>query len=219
LQRSVLPLALSAELPPFGRHFDKEAWWESRNSRNLDRSRMGFRALILIGLLVAANAHAQTGGSGAAEPPPVPATSPATEPAQATDPAAEPTPEPAPEPTVASIHVIVENVESSRGTVWLALCNVDLSVEGCPYKISTPAVAGFVEAAFENIPPGDYAVVGYHDVNDSNAFDKLLGVPREPYALSAAAADMLVPTFEDAVVPLKAGPNDVIIRMKRLVGG
>lgn len=124
---------------------------------------------------------------------------------------------PAELPTVATVHVIAENIESASGTVWLALCNVDLSVEGCPYKKSVPASPGFVELTFEDVPPGEYAVVGYHDVDDNAEFNKLLGVPREPYALSAEAGDMLVPTFDDAKVAIAAGPNDVIIRMHGIV--
>ena len=57
-----------------------------------------------------------------------------------------------------------------------------------------------METEFDDIPPGTYAVVGYHDVNGNNEFDKLFGMPREPYALSSKAADMLVPTFADAAL-------------------
>jgi len=46
----------------------------------------------------------------------------------------------------------------------------------------------------------------------------MLGIPREPYALSGSASDMLVPTFTDAELPIKSGENAVIIRLKRLGG-
>jgi uncharacterized protein (DUF2141 family) len=156
-----------------------------------------------------AGAHAQSESAGDSDPASEP-------PAVTTDPAQSVAPEPV--PTVASVHVVVENVESSRGTVWVALCNIDLSVEGCPYKKGIHAAAGFVEVTFENIPPGIYAVAGYHDVNNNEEFDKLLGVPREPYALSGEAGEMLVPTFDAAALQMNAGNNDVIIRMKRLGG-
>jgi uncharacterized protein (DUF2141 family) len=116
------------------------------------------------------------------------------------------------------VHVIAENVESARGTIWLALCNTSLTVEGCPYKESIPAAAGFVEVSFENIPPGVYAVVGYHDVNGDNEFNRTWGVPREPYALSGPAGEMLAPGFEDAAIEIRPGVNDVILRLGRLVG-
>ena len=46
----------------------------------------------------------------------------------------------------------------------------------------------------------------------------MLGIPREPYALSGRAADKMVPTFADAALPIKTGENAVIIRLKRLGG-
>ena len=134
----------------------------------------------------------------------------------------EPAPEPAPEhekpaePGTTSVNVIVEGVESSKGVVNVALCDKGLSREGCPYTKATPAAAGFVEARFDDVPPGVYAVVGYHDVNGNDEFDKMLGVPREPYALSNRAGEKLVPGFKDAALNIKKGDNTVIIRMQRL---
>ena len=112
----------------------------------------------------------------------------------------------------------MENVESDQGTVNIAVCDKGLSREGCPYTTRSRPTRGFVETEFDDIPPGNYAVVGYHDVNGNNEFDKLFGMPREPYALSGTAGDKLVPTFKDAALPINAGQNAVIIRLKRLGG-
>ncbi len=128
-----------------------------------------------------------------------------------------PPPPPAP-PTMGKITVIVENVETDTGTVNIAVCDKGLSREGCPYVREVPAQVGFVETEFDDIPPGIYAVVSYHDVNGNNQFDKFLGMPREPYALSNHANDKLVPTFKDASLNITAGDNAVIIRLKRLGG-
>jgi uncharacterized protein (DUF2141 family) len=122
-------------------------------------------------------------------------------------------------PPATTVHIIVENVESNHGTVNIAVCDTDFSPQGCPYKTSTPAARGFVEVVFDDVPPGKYAVVGYHDVNDNNEFDKFLSMPREPYALSGAAADELIPEFNDAMLKINQGENYVIIRMKRLGNG
>jgi uncharacterized protein (DUF2141 family) len=103
--------------------------------------------------------------------------------------------------------------------VNVALCDSGLSEEGCPYSTSVPAAAGFVETMIDNISPGTYAVVGYHDVNGNNEFDKFLGMPREPYALSSTAAESLVPTFSDAALSIHEGDNVVIIRLKTFGGG
>jgi len=167
---------------------------------------------MLTAALVLSSGWAQVGSGGPSAPaevkaPPDPAPD-APSPAEGAAP-----PEPGP-PTLATVRVIAENIESDRGTVRLALCDSGLSVEGCPYHLSVPAAVGFVETTFKDIPPGTYAVVGYQDLNDNNEFDMLFGVPREPYALSGAAGDEFVPTFEDAAIPLAAGENDVRIRMR-----
>jgi len=122
------------------------------------------------------------------------------------------------EATGSTVTVIVENVETDTGSVNVAVCDKDLSREGCPYVRQVPAALGFVETQFQDIPPGTYAIVGYHDVNGNDIFDKTFGMPREPYALSSKAADKLVPTFTDAALPITSGENAIIIRLKRLGG-
>ena len=154
--------------------------------------------------------------------PPVEST-PEAAPALEPEAAVETPPEPAPgpptaDPNASTVTVIVENVESAAGNVNVAVCDKDLSREGCPYVREVPAQAGFIETEFKDIPPGTYAVVGYHDVNGNDTFDKLFGMPREPYALSSKAGDKLVPTFADAALTIKSGENAVIIRLKRLGG-
>jgi uncharacterized protein (DUF2141 family) len=76
-----------------------------------------------------------------------------------------------------------------------------------------------VEATIEDVPPGVYAVVGYQDVNSNDEFDRMLGIPREPNALSGAAGVTLVREFADAALDINQGVNYVIIRMRRLGGG
>lgn len=146
------------------------------------------------------------------------------EPDAAPVPAPEPAPPPEPAaiappaPTTGTVTVIVENVESASGTVNVALCDKDLSKEGCPYHKQVTPERGFVETEFDDIPPGNYAVVGYHDVNGNHEFDKLFGMPREPYALSGNGANKLIPTFRDSALAINAGQNSVVIRLKHLGG-
>jgi uncharacterized protein (DUF2141 family) len=149
---------------------------------------------------------------------PIEPVSPA-EPETTTGALAEPEPEEPAQPAGTIIHVIVENVESNQGTVNVAVCDTGLSHEGCPYTTSAPAAQGFVEVVFDDVPPGEYAVVGYHDVNNNDEFDKFLSMPREPYALSGEAANSLIPAFRDAQLKINQGENYVIIRMKRLGSG
>lgn len=142
-----------------------------------------------------------------------------TAPAEAEKPAIKVKEKQAEKPKKDVITVIVEGVESSKGTVNVGVCNTALSKAGCPYSSEVKAAAGFVETQFEGIPPGRYAVVGYHDVNGNNEHDKnFLGVPKEPYALSNNAGAQMIPTFKDAAVNIKKGENTVIITMRRFGG-
>ena len=104
--------------------------------------------------------------------------------------------------TTATIHVTVENVESDKGRVWVALCTTELSVEGCPYQTSVAATAGIDEVTFEDIPPGTMRWRATTTSTTTAASTKILKVPREPYALSGAAGERLVPTFKDAALPI-----------------
>ena len=119
----------------------------------------------------------------------------------------------------ATVKVVVEVTEINKGVVNIALCDRDLSKEGCTFFQSAPPTQKILEFVFDNVPAGRWAAVGFQDMDGDDEFDRLLGVPREPYALSGKAADILVPTFLDAALPIKDGSENVIrIKMQRLIG-
>jgi uncharacterized protein (DUF2141 family) len=117
----------------------------------------------------------------------------------------------------ASVTVTVDNVESNKGVVNVALCDKDLSHEGCPVFQEGKAIAGTMTFVFDNVPPGPWAAVAYHDENGNGEFDRLLGVPREPYALSNGAADNMIPTIKDAIMRVNDGPNEINIKLQRFI--
>jgi len=119
---------------------------------------------------------------------------------------------------VQTVLVTVENVESNKGDVSVALCDKGLSKDGCPFGTGRTAATGTMEFVFENIPPGNYAVVAFHDLNSNREFDQILGVPREPYALSKDAANKMIPTFKDAALAIGEGETRVTIKMHRFMG-
>jgi uncharacterized protein (DUF2141 family) len=118
----------------------------------------------------------------------------------------------------ATVVVTVEGVEASKGMINVGLCDKSLSREGCPYVAEQPAKTGTVEVKFEGIPPGRYAIVGYHDLNENARFDLFLGIPQEPYALSNNAAESLVPTYDKAALMIKPQENKVTVQMRRFLG-
>jgi uncharacterized protein (DUF2141 family) len=118
----------------------------------------------------------------------------------------------------ATVIVNVEGVESSSGEVNVGLCDKSLSPDGCPFSAERPATAGRMEFKFENIPPGRYAVASYHDVNGNEEFDRLLGVPREPFGISNDGGGGLWPEFDGAAVRVGEGETKISIRLKRVFG-
>ena len=143
-------------------------------------------------------------------PPAAPAQSPqladAPQPEEQEQPAAEP-------PPITEIKVVVDNVQSSEGTVVVGLCDKDLSQAGCPYHEMVPASKGSIETAFKNIPPGRYAVAAFHDENDNQDLDRSGMIPKEPFALSNGASEKMVPTFQDAVMNIPKGETTVTLRL------
>jgi uncharacterized protein (DUF2141 family) len=119
--------------------------------------------------------------------------------------------------STATVTVIVDKVESTKGNVTVGLCDRGLSPDGCAVFQKTPAVVGAVSVTFDNVKPGRWAVAAFQDENNSGDMDTLLKVPREPYALSNNAATEMVPQLKDALVPIKAGDNEVRLSLGRFM--
>ncbi len=117
-----------------------------------------------------------------------------------------------------TVVVTIEGAQSANGVLTAALCDKGLSEEGCPIAQHRAAATGKVEFRFENVQPGRYAVVGFHDVNGNRRFDRLLGMPQEPYALSNNVAENLLPTFGDAAVAIGDGETRITLRLRRFMG-
>jgi uncharacterized protein (DUF2141 family) len=117
----------------------------------------------------------------------------------------------------ASVTVVVENIESNKGIVNVALCDKGLSHEGCPVYQEGKAVAGTMTFTFDDVAPGPWAAVAYQDENSNGEFDRLLGVPREPYAISNGASENMVPTLKDAIMRVNDGPNEIHIKFTRFI--
>lgn len=113
----------------------------------------------------------------------------------------------------ASVTVVVDNIASGKGVVNVALCDKDLSREGCPVYQEGKASLGSMTFTFENVPPGPWAAVAYQDENRNGQFDRLLGIPQEPYAISNGAADNMVPRLKDAIMPVSDGANEIHIKL------
>ena len=115
-----------------------------------------------------------------------------------------------------SVVVTVRGIQAGQGMVKVGLCDSALSLEGCPITGEYPAVAPEQQFVFENVPEGSFGFVGFQDVNANSKFDtNMLGIPKEPYGLSGAAGDKMIPSFTDTLVAVsKTQQNEVTIELR-----
>jgi uncharacterized protein (DUF2141 family) len=120
----------------------------------------------------------------------------------------------------ATVIINIDGVTVGQGIVKVAICDTGLGEEGCPIGAEQPATAASQQFVFENIPTGNYAFVGYQDLNANGSPDKnFLGIPKEPIALSNGAWQKLVPTFADAQMPVFDNADNRIPMTLNVFGG
>lgn len=79
-----------------------------------------------------------------------------------------------------------------------------------------PAKTGVTVVTLTNIPPGDYGIMVYQDVNNNDRTDSnFLGIPREPYGFSRDVKPFLSkPSFDDVKFTVAAGDNSQTLRLQ-----
>lgn len=96
----------------------------------------------------------------------------------------------------------ISNFESTKGVCRACLFPSEeaFSGRGEPFRcVQTRVTGAAVQAEFENVPPGTYALFVLHDANSNNKMDKnFLGVPKEGYGASRNKLPFAAaPTFKD----------------------
>jgi len=103
-----------------------------------------------------------------------------------------------------SLTVSAVNALSDNGTVKFALYNKENFMK-------QPIVSKFASVennkstvVFENVPPGNYAIICFHDENNDNLMDfEENGRPKESYGLSNNKMNFGPPEFESAKFEVK----------------
>jgi uncharacterized protein (DUF2141 family) len=120
----------------------------------------------------------------------------------------------------ADVIVTVKNVEVGKGKVSVGICDTGLGGEHCPVGGQQDSTAPVLEFVFQNIPAGTYAFGAHQDVNQNGERDEnFLGIPKEPVALSNNALEKMIPSFEDAKLPIAEGSENRIEVQLQMYGG
>lgn len=107
-----------------------------------------------------------------------------------------------------NLEITITNFGSNEGTALVALYNSEATFLSKRYKGTLSKISDEkITVLISDIPDGTYAVSAFHDENDNQKFDMLLGMfPKEDYATSNdAKGNFGPPKWEDAKFEIKGG--------------
>lgn len=99
-----------------------------------------------------------------------------------------------------NITVTIDNVTSDKGKVLMSLHTSETFMKGKGIMdAETEIKDGKVTITFENVLPGEYAILAMHDVNDNKRMDfQENGMPTESFGMSNNVMAMGPPQYDDA---------------------
>jgi uncharacterized protein (DUF2141 family) len=121
--------------------------------------------------------------------------------------------------SAARIIVTIDGLHSAIGNVFIGLYaspNKFLHGNECDAFKKVKASTGPITVAFDNLPPGTYAVGAYHDENGNDHLDtNPVGLPVEGYALSNGVRAVLAPPrFTDAAFAVGGGDKPIALHIR-----
>jgi uncharacterized protein (DUF2141 family) len=116
------------------------------------------------------------------------------------------------------LHIVVDNLKKDTGTVLIALYNSKNSFGHIRevFREGRAKVKDLMaDYTFTDLPPGEYAISLFHDVNDNETLDKSsLGFPTEPYGFSNNALGSFgPPPFKKAKFYFNGNPKEMAIKV------
>ncbi|UJH92023.1 DUF2141 domain-containing protein [Antarcticibacterium sp. 1MA-6-2] len=117
-----------------------------------------------------------------------------------------------------SITVVVENLQSSEGTLIVSLSSEETFMKAKPeYTLTSKISNGKATVTFENIGPGFYGITVVHDENDNSRMDfDSSGMPTENYGISNNKINPYgPPVWSDAKFEVNGQPLEFNIKLTR----
>ena len=125
-------------------------------------------------------------------------------------------------PATAGLTVHFIGLKSAQGAVMVAVYDSEAAYEnsGTASAAATRTVKleikdGTAVTTLEGLPPGEYAIKAFHDLNgDAKLNTNLFGIPTEPVAFSNdAPVHMHAPSWKQTVFVVHAGDNAISIHI------
>ncbi|MCX7547251.1 DUF2141 domain-containing protein [Xanthomarina sp. F1114] len=114
-----------------------------------------------------------------------------------------------------SITIKIDNAVNDNGSMLIGLHTENTFMKGKgPDNKKSKIVDGKVQVTFENITPGTYAVMVFHDENDNGKMDfDINGMPLESYGMSNNPMLYGPPRFTDAKFNLENKDLELDVRL------
>ncbi|QJP34855.1 DUF2141 domain-containing protein [Nonlabens sp. Ci31] len=113
-----------------------------------------------------------------------------------------------------TLKVTVNNASGDEGKMVYSLSTENQFMKAAPLQTASIEIKdGVATATFENVPPGDYAVIVLHDKNGNEKMDfSSNGMPQEAYGTSNNPMSYGPPAWADAKFTV-AGDKEIIVRL------
>lgn len=108
----------------------------------------------------------------------------------------------------AELTLSIEPVAEAAGTIQIALYDNETNFRKQSLRaLKLPATAGTMTVRIADLPPGDYAVMVFHDRNGNDKLDtNVMGIPKEPWGGSLGDKSVFgSPGWADVRFALKDG--------------
>ncbi|MCD2260923.1 DUF2141 domain-containing protein [Psychroserpens luteolus] len=114
-----------------------------------------------------------------------------------------------------TITVTIENAKNDNGKLLVSLNTKDTFMKGAGVQNAESKIKdGKATITFENVTPGDYAIMVLHDENENERMDfEDNGMPKESYGMSNNPRSYGPPIYEDAKFTLTKEDMKLSIRL------
>lgn len=111
-----------------------------------------------------------------------------------------------------SVTVTVQNLKD-KGQVRLALYTQDNFMKQPIMAKGSEIENGVATVVFENVPAGEYAILGFHDENENNQMDfDMSGMPKELYGSSNNNMSFGPPQWDDSKFTIGNEPVELELK-------
>jgi len=123
--------------------------------------------------------------------------------------------------STSTLQVELQGVRNSRGVIHACLTQNRALFPNCdrdPHAFQRTVPASAHALRFDGVPPGTYALILFHDQNQNQKLDMLLGIPREGFGFGRnPVIRFSAPKYDSVALNLPVGVTRTAVRLQYLL--